>query len=152
MDRKSRPIKINLKIMDALALREAIDSTFGSGGYLGSAIIKFQMVDWLLRLNILASVYPTCDSPIIEMILEQEYRFPRLVEYFGLVKQEDDLSRRLIKFNERRNNIVHRLFYAFESFDSLEKETTNFYEEGKELENILRGFLDEFLSKVTKIS
>ena len=152
MDRKSSPIKINPKIMDTLLFREAISDTFGGGGYLGSAIIKFQMVDWLLRPNILALVYPTCDSPIIEKMLEQEYRFPRLVEYFGLVKQDNDLLQRLSKFNERRNDIVHRLFYAFESFELLEKETKAFYKEGKELEDILRGFLDEFLSKMMETS
>jgi hypothetical protein len=106
------------------------------------------MIDWLLRLNILVLIYPPCSKSVVKRVLEKEDRFNRLVNYFDLVKPDNGISKRLLDFNNRRNRIIHKLFYAHPSFDSLEREIKSFSKEGIELEKNLKGFLDNFLSKV----
>jgi hypothetical protein len=151
MDKKKSPIKISSKFMGQLQLREAIDKTFGGGEYLGSAIIQFQKVDWLLRINIAVSIVlinPESSESVIRRVVEEEDRFIRLVNYFDLLKPDNGLSQRLLEFNRRRNAIVHRLLYEFESFEDLQEELKKFCEEGFFLFDSLSKFLEPYIQKV----
>lgn len=141
MGKGRTPKVINPNIINDLLLEDGIDRTFGGGGRLGSVIIMFQMIDLLLRLNILLSVCPT-DSSIVSKILDQIDRFPRLVECFSFIRYDADLQKRLLKFNEKRNRIIHKLFYV-KSVESLKGDIKQFCDEGEALGDILRRFLQK---------
>lgn len=144
---KQSPFRINFKLMEQIQLRESIDKTFSDGKYLGSSVIQFQKVDWLLRLCIAALMPPDCSEKIIRRVLEEEDRFIRLINYFDLLKPDNGLSERLLDFNNRRNGIVHKLFYAFESYDALQDEIKKFCEDGFKLYEDLSNFLTPIISK-----
>lgn len=147
MSNKKSPFNINIKLMEQIQLREAIDKTFSGGEYLGSAVIQFQKVDWLLRLCIGALIPPDCPESIVKRVLEKEDRFIRLINYFDLLKPDNGFSNRLLDFNNRRNDIVHKLLYAFESYDTLQDELKIFCEDGFKLFEDLSNFLSPFISK-----
>jgi hypothetical protein len=147
MSNRKTPFRINFKLMEQIQLREVIDKAFSSGKYLGFAVIQFQKVDWLLRLSIAALMPPDCPEQIVKRVLEQEDRFSRLINYFDLLKPDNGFSDRLLDFNNRRNNIIHKLLYAFESYDTLQDELKKFCEDGIRLFEDLSNFLDPFISK-----
>lgn len=150
MGKKKRAFKISSKLIEQLQLKEAIDRTFGGGEYLGSAIIQFQKVDWLLRVNIavlIVLINPESSESVIRRVVEEEDRFIRLVNYFDLLKPDNGLSQRLLEFNRRRNAIIHRLF-EFKSFEDLQEELKRFSEEGFSLSNSLFKFLEPYVQKV----
>ena len=147
MSNKKSPFNINFKLMEQIQLRKVIDKTFNGGEYLGSAVMQFQEVEWLLRLCIGALMPPDCPESIIKRVLEEEDRFIRLINYFDLLKPDNGFSDRLFDFNKRRNNIIHKLFYAFESYDTLQDELKIFCEDGFKLFEDLSNFLALFNSK-----
>jgi hypothetical protein len=107
---------------------------FQNEKYLESAVIYFQMLDATLRYTIfILGKNKGLRSGVITRLAEHEDRFVRLVNYFDLLKPDNGLSSRLLDINKRRNKIIHRLLFSFESLDSLRKELKNFCKEGFEL-------------------
>jgi hypothetical protein len=113
-------------------LREIATRAFENGHYLESAIINFQTVEFCLRLviHLLAVRAGISESPMKR--LEDEQSFFRLVLYFDLLKPGNILSQRLIKFNNDRNDFMHKLYYS-ESVKSLETDLRKFCSEGGDL-------------------
>ena len=75
------------------------------------------------------------------MCSDDERSFSRLVLYLDLIKPDNGLSEKLLDLNKQRNTIVHRLFYEFESFDSLRDQLEEFCRKGVRLNKELRDFL-----------
>ncbi len=85
---------------------------FKKGDYFQSAIINFQRVEILLRLVVhIFARNNGVAKDIIEKI-ENEKHFFNLVIFFGLVKPDNDISKRLFNFNKKRNDSIHKLFYV----------------------------------------
>ena len=95
-----------------LGLYETLVKAYRDKHYIESAIIGFQLVEVFLRLVIyLYAIKNASPKDIIER-LEDEQRFFKLVIFLGLVKPDNELCHRLFKFNEKRNKIVHQLYYV----------------------------------------
>lgn len=121
-------------------LRKVANNSFNQGDYLQSALVIIQMVEGLLRMEInWFALINNIPERVIKRASVEEQSFYRLVVYLDLVKPDNDLSERLIKFNSDRNKIIHRLFYEFESFASLKKHLVKFCKEGLNLFHNLLG-------------
>ena len=77
----------------------------------------------------------------IKKCSDDERSFSRLVLYLDLIEPRNGLSKKLLDLNRKRNLIVHRLFYAFDSYESLGDEVKAFCLEGAKLNEELRRFL-----------
>jgi hypothetical protein len=113
-------------------LRKLADSAFNNKHYLESSIIYFQTVEFSLRLviHLLSIRNGLSRRPMDE--IEKERNFPHLVLYLDLLKPGNIFSQRLLRFNNSRNNFMHKLYFA-ESVEFLETGLKNFCIEGKDL-------------------
>ena len=75
--------------------------------------------------------------------VENEKNFFQMVLYLGFVEPDNNLSERLLKLNDRRNSIMHRLFHSFESYDSVKNDLKDFCLEGSVLNNRVSKMLDK---------
>lgn len=132
----------NVEIMEQL--RKAVNDATDRGDYLPAAIYIFQMLEGTLRMHInwLAREKNVSEENI-KRISEDEIVFPRLVLYFDVLRPDNGLSERLLNLNKKRNSIIHRLFFDFESLDSLKEFLEGFCQEGIELYKLLGG-LDKY--------
>jgi len=133
-------LDINWDIVEDLnkAAREASDS----GHYLESAIIIFQRLEILLRIILFSSAVKKRFSDFVLKRVEDEKNFFQLVLYLDFVEPDNNLSERLLKLNDKRNSIMHRLFQSFESYDSVKNDLKEFCLEGLVLNNRLSKILD----------
>ncbi|MBI4379855.1 MAG: hypothetical protein HY574_01495 [candidate division NC10 bacterium] len=132
--------KPNLAVVDAL--KEASLKAFREGHSLESAVIIFQTVDVLLRMSIKAFARSRGVSNVsLNKVAEDEQSFSRLVLYFDLVCPSNILSDRLRHLNSQRNAVLHRLFYNFDSIESLRSELSEFCVEAAKLNQELRRFV-----------
>ena len=129
-------------------LNKKAKDTFEKGHYLESAIILFQNIENALHLIVLVSaMYKGLSISKMGRILEKDSRFVRLVDYFSLFRPEnpsDRFPKKLKKFNEKRNSVIHGLF--FKKYDSLNKELKDICEEGFRI----RSRFDEIMKEIIK--
>ena len=137
MSKKKSP---NLNIIDGL--KQASLDAFKDQHYLESSIIIFQTIEFLLRLAIKGYGRPHgVSDENIKKCSDDEISFSQLVLYLDLIKPENGLGEKLLDLNKERNAIVHRLFYEFDSFDSLQDQVKEFCLKGVRLNKELREFL-----------
>ncbi len=130
----------NFNIIDDL--KQASLDAFGNQHYLESAIIIFQTIEFLLRMAVKGSGRGHgVSEENIKTCSDDERSFSRLVLYLDLIKPDNGLSEKLLDLNKQRNSIVHRLFYEFDSFDSLKDQVEEFCLKGARLNEELRDFL-----------
>ena len=129
-------------------LNKKAKDTFEKGHYLESAIILFQNIENALHLIVLVSaMHKGLSISTMGRLLEKDNRFVRLVDYFSLFRPEnppDRFPKKLKKFNEKRNSVIHGLF--FKKYDSLNKELKDICEEGFRI----RFRLDEIMKEIIK--
>lgn len=118
-------------------LNDSALEAFNKGDYFQSAIINFQRVEILLRLvvHILARNNGS-SKDIIEKIEKGKSVF-NLVIFLGLVKPDNGISKRLFNFNNKRNSLMHKLFYVGRPIHSLKRELKDLSIEGVELSRTL---------------
>lgn len=118
-------------------LNDSALEAFKKGDYFQSAIINFQRVEILLRLVV--HIFARNNGVVKDIIkkIENEKHFFNLVIFFGLVKPDNVISKRLFNFNKKRNDVMHKLFYVGKPINSIKKELKDFSIEGVELSRIL---------------
>ncbi len=136
--------ELNTSQINNLIERSIIASK--DGYFLESAIISFQVVEQRLRLVIaVRATLLNVRKNIVDGCAYKEQSFPRLINYYGLLNPNNDLTQKLQKLNTKRNSLIHKIFYAFESKKQLEKELVNFIEEATKLNNFLITELQDLI-------
>jgi len=124
-------------------LNDAAREASESGHYLQSAIIIFQRLEILLRIILFSSAVKKRLSDFALKQIEYEKNFFQLVLYLEFIEPDNNLSEKLLKLNDKRNSIMHRLFQSFESYDSVKSDLKDFCLEGLVLNNRLSKILDK---------
>ncbi|MCK4820377.1 hypothetical protein KA005_31725 [bacterium] len=124
-------------------LRNRSLEAFKQGHSLESAIIVFQTVENLLRIAISGFAKgKKVRKEIIKRCSEKDQSFLRLISYFELVNPQNKLTKRFERLNNKKNSIMHRISFDFESIDRLQTELNEFVLEGAKLNEELRKELN----------
>lgn len=118
-------------------LNDSALEAFNKGDYFQSAIINFQRVEILLRLVVRIFARNNGSSKDIIEKIENEKSFFKLVIFLGLVKPDNGISKRLYNFSNKRNGLMHKLFYVGRPINCLKRELKDFSIEGVELSRTL---------------
>jgi hypothetical protein len=98
--------------------------------YFEASIILFQTVEGLLRIAVkLFGEAQGASKRTLEKCADNETSFWRLVLHLDMIRPDNVLSRQLLALNARRNKIMHRLFYDFDSMEQLQRELRSFCED-----------------------
>ena len=105
--------------------------------YLSSAIILSQALDGALRfaVDLLAKHKKVPEDTILAAV--DDLSFYRLTIYLDLIKPDNQLTDRLRKLNNDRNNFVHKIFTEFESIHKLGRKLKGFCTEAAKLNTAL---------------
>jgi hypothetical protein len=134
------PRKFDLKVIESL--KHAALKAVKSGHTVESAIVIFQMVEGLLRIAINAFARDRhVPETMVAKCADEEQSFPRLVAYLTLLVPDSAPTEALLSLNTRRNKIVHRIYYDFESLESLRQELDSFCREAIQMNNTLQQLL-----------
>jgi len=118
-------------------LNDSALEAFNKGDYFESAIINFQRVEILLRLVVHILARNNGSSKDIIEKIENEKSFFKLVIFLGLVKPDNGISKRLFNFSNKRNGLMHKLFYGGRPINFLKRELKDFSIEAVELSRTL---------------
>ncbi len=130
----------NIDIIDEL--KKASLDAFEHDHFLQSAIILFQLVEGLLRIAISGfGRNHGVSEENLKKAANNEQSFARLVLYLDLIYPENGLGNRLLNFNNKRNLIMHKIFYKFHSMDTLRNEVKDFICEAVKLNGELQKLL-----------
>jgi hypothetical protein len=111
--------------------------------YFEASIIIFQTVEGLLRIAIkVFGEAHGASKATLEKCADNETSFWRLVLHFDMIHPDNALGQRLLALNARRNKIMHRLFYDFDSLEHLEDELKAFCKEAMALNMALQESLE----------
>ncbi len=130
----------NMRLMKEL-VRAAVGA-IENQHFFDASIIIFQTVEGLLRIAIKAyGERQGISKANLHKCAENERSFWRLVLHLDMVCPENGLGKRLLALNGKRNKVMHRIFYDFDSLEHLGGETRSFCKEAMELNVALQALL-----------
>jgi len=103
---------------------------FRKGEYLGALVIEMLILEGTLSLvvgNLLTKKH-VVDEEASEY-WEKYPNFYTLINYYYLLTQEKPTYEKLKDINNRRNKIIHKLFFEFTSLSNLQKEAQSICED-----------------------
>lgn len=107
-----------------------------------ASIIIFQTVEGLLRIAIQVFGKAHGIAPqTLQKCSDNETSFWRLVMHYDIVCPGNGLGGQLLALNARRNRIMHRLFYDFDSMEHLQAQMKAFCKEAMTLNMALQKAL-----------